>query len=397
MRFRLFHQSRRAGPFRIAALGSLAGLTLAACSSSPSTNATTASAACGKTLTIGVHDTTSGPAGGYGQSEYQGMQLWANDVNSHGGILGAKVSLVLRDDGGDASQSTTVARGLIQDGIKIVEGPLSPITGPTAAPIYAASNVLAMAAVAGGPDFESTTTDQTSFTLGASRDAQAKFIAAYLKSRNLTNVGVLYSSDPFGTPFAQSFQSQASGLKVTVQQMTSTDTDVTQQLNSLRSAGAQALVLFVELPSPEIATVLTTADSIKWVVPIVGPVVVGGAPWNLHPALAALAGYAEYSWSVSGTSSQASSVARRLGNVPEFDQAIAGYADGVVIQDVINQVGTCNVTKVITAMKHDKGTGLGVPINFQASSPQRYGGEATSLDMAKVGVVQNNQGVPLGG
>lgn len=388
----------------------LAGASIVACSSSssksPSSAPTSAAAAqpagsasgssdCGKSLTIGVHDTTSGPAGGYGQSEYQGMQLWASDVNAHGGILGAQVKLELKDDGGDAAQSTTVARGLVQDGVKIVEGPLSPITGPTAAPIYASSNVLALAAVAGGPDFESTTTDQTSFTLGASRSAQALFIANYLKKRGLTNVGVLYSSDPFGTPFSQSFATQAAGLKLTTQQMTSTDTDVTQQLNALRDAGAQAVVLFVELPSPEIATVLTSMDSIKWVVPVVGPVVVGGAPWNLHPALAAMAGYAEYAWAVSGTSSEATTVASRLGHVPEFDQAIAGYADGVVLQDVIKQVGSCDVSKILPALRQFSGTVLGVPISFAASSPQRYGGEATSLQMAKVGVVQNNQAVPL--
>lgn len=397
----------RARPVRAVALFGLVALALASCSSSPSkttsppassgsTGTTAGASDCGSTLTIGVHDTTSGPAGGYGQSEYQGMQLWASDVNSQGGILGAKVKLVLQDDGGDASQSAAVARTLVQDGIKIVEGPLSPITGPTAAPIYASNNVLAMAAVAGGPDFESTTTDQTSFTLGAPRDAQALFIANYLKQRGLTNVGVLYSSDPFGTPFSQSFQSQAAGLKLTVQQMTSTDTDVTQQLNAMRDAGAQAVVLFVQLPSPEIATVLSGMDSIKWVVPVVGPVVVGGAPWNLHPALAAKAGYAEYSWAVSGTSSEAASVASRLGNVSEFDQAIAGYADGVVIADVIKQVGSCDVSKILPALRQFTGTVLGVPINFAANAPQRYGGVATSLKMAKVGVVQNNQAVPLG-
>lgn len=407
MNRRTFKYPARAWPIRVMASVGVAALLLAACSSSStksssstsspsgSTATTAASSDCGTTLTIGVHDTTSGPAGGYGESEYQGMQLWASDVNAQGGILGAQVKLVLRDDGGDASQSTTVARGMVQSGIKIVEGPLSPITGPTAAPIYQASNVLALAAVAGGPDFESTTSDQTSFTLGASRDAQALFIANYLKKRGLTNVGVLYSSDPFGTPFSKSFQTQASGLKLTVQQMTSTDTDVTQQLNALRDAGAQAVVLFVELPSPEIATVLTSMDSIKWVVPVVGPVVVGGAPWNLHPALAALAGYAEYSWAVGGTSAEASSVATRLGHVAQFDQAIAGYADGVVLQDVIKQVGSCSVSKILPALQQFSGTVLGVPISFAASSPQRYGGEASSLEMAKVGVVQNNQAVPL--
>lgn len=369
---------------------------VAACggSSSPSTARGNSNQPCGETLTIGVHNSLSTAIAPYGESALQGMELWQEDVNASGGVLGSKIELVVRDDAFDPSQAAAVAREFVQKGIKIVAGPLGPTVSAAAAPIYARDNVLSLMGVAGGETLESTTTD-TSFTLGASRDAQAQFIADYVRSQGWTNIGVVYSADVFGSAFVESFENQASGLNLTVEEMTATDTDVTPQLANLRRAGAEALVTFVLQPTPELATVLSSADSIKWVVPIFGPVANGGGPWSDHPDLAEVAGFAQYGWVMSGTSAEATDVAKRLGNVAQSDQAIAGYAQGVVIQKAIENAGSCEPENVLDAVRAFSGNVLGVPIDFPMSSPARYGGQSASLEMAKVGVMEDNQVVPL--
>jgi branched-chain amino acid transport system substrate-binding protein len=371
-------------------------LILVACSepSSQSTASGDSDRPCGETLKIGVHNTISTAVAPYGESAMAGMELWQEDVNADGGVLGSEVEFVVRDDAFDPSQAAAVAREFVQKEINLVAGPLGPTVSASAAPVYARDGVLSLMGVAGGETLESETTD-TTFTLGASRDAQAKFIADYVRSRGWTNIGVVYSADAFGSAFVESFQNQASGLEVMVEEMTAADEDVTPQLSKLRRAGAEALVTFILVPTPDLAAVLSSADSIKWVVPIFGPVANAGGPWSDHPELAELAGFAQYGWVVSGTSSEATDVAKRLGDVAQPDQAMAGYAQGVVIQKAIEEAGSCEAEEVLKAVRAFSGNVLGIPIDFPASSPTRYGAQAESLQMAKVGDLQDNQFLPI--
>src|SRR6516165_1940126 len=84
-----------------------ASAAVAACglSSAPTTNSLLAGPT-GTPIVIGVSEPLSGPqqAQGFapdGQASKIGYELWANDVNSHGGLLGRPVKLVFLNDEGD--------------------------------------------------------------------------------------------------------------------------------------------------------------------------------------------------------------------------------------------------------------------------------------------------------
>jgi branched-chain amino acid transport system substrate-binding protein len=152
------------------ALGALAlsvGV-LAACSNSSSTTTTTptsgtpsSSAPASSTsaatstipagpITIGASLSFDGDFSGDGQAFQAGYQLWANDVNKAGGILGHQVKLTILNDKSDPNQASTNYQTLIStDHVQLTFGPFSSLlTGPSSE--VAARDGYAMIEGAGG-------------------------------------------------------------------------------------------------------------------------------------------------------------------------------------------------------------------------------------------------------
>ena len=92
--------------FRLVAM-TAASAAVAACGLSSASNNTNALLAgpTGQPITVGISLPLSGPqaAGGFapdGQATKRGYELWASDVNSHGGLLGRPVKLIILNDEG---------------------------------------------------------------------------------------------------------------------------------------------------------------------------------------------------------------------------------------------------------------------------------------------------------
>src|SRR6202165_4585202 len=97
-------------------------LLLSACgNSSASTNASPQAP-----ITIGVSVSLSGDFAGDGKALVQGYDLWAQDVNAKGGLLGHKVTMKYVDDASSTQQVVTNYQALItQDKVALVFGPFS--------------------------------------------------------------------------------------------------------------------------------------------------------------------------------------------------------------------------------------------------------------------------------
>src|SRR5438270_8905451 len=105
-------------PLSFACLG--LGLLLAACggSSTPSGSAAP--------ITIGVSVSLSGDFSGDGKALVQGYDLWAQDINRSGGLLGHRVTMKYVDDASSTQQVVTNYQTLItQDKVALVFGPFS--------------------------------------------------------------------------------------------------------------------------------------------------------------------------------------------------------------------------------------------------------------------------------
>src|SRR5438477_64998 len=96
----------RAKTLRLAAVTAASAAVTAACGiSNAATSSSLAAGPSGPAVTVGVSLPRSGPAQAQGfeadgQACLKGFQLWVSDVNSHGGLLGRPVRLVVRNDKG---------------------------------------------------------------------------------------------------------------------------------------------------------------------------------------------------------------------------------------------------------------------------------------------------------
>ena len=105
-------------PLSIASVG--LGLLLAACGGS-----STAPAAAAP-ITIGVSVSLTGDFSGDGPALKQGYDLWAQDINAKGGLLGHTVTMKYVDDASSTQQVVTNYQTLItQDKVALVFGPFS--------------------------------------------------------------------------------------------------------------------------------------------------------------------------------------------------------------------------------------------------------------------------------
>jgi branched-chain amino acid transport system substrate-binding protein len=119
--------------FRLVAM-TAASAAVAACglSSNNNTNALLAGPT-GQPITVGISLPLSGPPQGSaqgfapdGQACRKGYELWASDVNSHGGLLGRPVKLIILNDKGDPKIDGNNYRTLItQDHVDLTLAPFS--------------------------------------------------------------------------------------------------------------------------------------------------------------------------------------------------------------------------------------------------------------------------------
>lgn len=103
----------------------------------------------GETIEIGSLFSTSGTGAAFGPQQVQGVELAIEEVNEAGGVNGAEIELLQRDDGGDPKRSAKEMEGLVSgDEVLAVLGPTfsnsaaeaDPIANEAGTPVLAVSN-----------------------------------------------------------------------------------------------------------------------------------------------------------------------------------------------------------------------------------------------------------------
>jgi branched-chain amino acid transport system substrate-binding protein len=127
---------------RMAAVTILAAVSVTACGITGSNTPSTSSSNGGPTgtpINVGFSVSLTGSFSADGQAVLKGYQLWANDVNIHGGLLGRPVRLVYLNDNSDPNVATRDYTKLItQDRVDLTLGPFSSLlTAPAAAVAHA--------------------------------------------------------------------------------------------------------------------------------------------------------------------------------------------------------------------------------------------------------------------
>jgi branched-chain amino acid transport system substrate-binding protein len=134
-----------------------ASAAVAACGLSSNNNASTLLAGpTGQPITIGISLPLAGKdqAGGFapdGQACKKGYELWASDVNSHGGLLGRPVKLIILNDAGDPPTDAKNYETLItKDHVDLTLAPFSSLLVSQAAAKVTEQHGYALAAGSAG-------------------------------------------------------------------------------------------------------------------------------------------------------------------------------------------------------------------------------------------------------
>ena len=137
----------------IPAVAAVAAMGLAACSSSGSSGGSSSTNSSGTgPITIGASLSLTGDNSADGQAFQRGYELWASEVNAHGGLLGRKVNLTFLNDQSDATTvSTNYTKLIAQNHVDLVFGPFSTLLTVPAAKVAARYGYAFPEGAGGGP------------------------------------------------------------------------------------------------------------------------------------------------------------------------------------------------------------------------------------------------------
>ena len=153
---------RSASAFAIGA-GAVLGLSvLAACTNSSSSGRAPATPGVSAApITIGASLSLSGDFSADGQAFKNGYQLWASDVNAHGGIGGRKVTLTILNDASSPNQVVTNYQRLFgEDHVDLAFGPFSSLLTSPASSVAARYGMAFVEGAGGAPSVFDTPSNQ---------------------------------------------------------------------------------------------------------------------------------------------------------------------------------------------------------------------------------------------
>lgn len=204
----------------------------------------------GETYKVGAIFSVTGGASFLGDPEKKTAELVAEKINAAGGINGKKLELVIYDDEGDATKSTSHLRKLVQDDkVAAVIGPsvsgpsiaLNPIVEELEIPIVscAASWKITTKNRETGEQFKWT------FKTPQSDSLAVESIYASLQKKGIKKIAIVSVDSGFGASGREELLRLAKdyGIEIAADEKYGPkDTDMSAQLTKIKGLGVQAIV-----------------------------------------------------------------------------------------------------------------------------------------------------------
>ncbi len=105
-------------------------------------------AAAQKPIKVGMPMPLSGPPALFGEPATKGAQMFVDELNAKGGVLGRKLELITRDSKGDANEAVRQARELIlKDNVDFLVGTLTSAEGPAVSVVAKENKIVFIAPI----------------------------------------------------------------------------------------------------------------------------------------------------------------------------------------------------------------------------------------------------------
>jgi branched-chain amino acid transport system substrate-binding protein len=231
-----------------------------------------AGAAAAADIKLGAAEALSGPAGQYGQSIKNGLELAVGEINAAGGVKGNKLVLQVEDEAGKKEQAIDVFKKLIfQDKVLMLFGPTLSNSAQAADPIAQAAKVVVFG-TSNTADGITSIGDYVFRNSVTEADVLPETLRVAAKHGNIKKVAVLYGNDDVFTKSGyDAFKKALDDLKIpvtTTETFAKGDVDFKAQLTKIKASNPDALVLSALIA--EGAPIMVQARSLGLDVPVIG-------------------------------------------------------------------------------------------------------------------------------
>jgi branched-chain amino acid transport system substrate-binding protein len=230
------------------------------------------SVALAQEIKIGFNgDLSASPSAQSGQAAVLGMQAAISDINATGGVLGRKLTLVVRDDVSQPPKSIQNMTDLIDnEGVVAVFGPTNSGNAMAWKHIVNQKKIPVINNVSAGTDITkpmSAGADNYMFRVSMVDREQISALMAYVKKNSAESkkVGFMSETTGYGQGGLRDMKeiAQAQGIApVDIEQFGVGDTDMTSQLNKLKAAGADTVIIWAQ--GTPIAQVMRSMEKINY-------------------------------------------------------------------------------------------------------------------------------------
>jgi branched-chain amino acid transport system substrate-binding protein len=226
------------------------GVIVSACGNTSSSSGST------KALVIGVSVSLDGDFSGDGKALEQGYQLWADDVNAKGGLLGRRVRFQFVNDASTTQQVVTNYQNLItRDKVDLTFGPFSSLLTIPASQIAARYGYAFPEPAGGGPDVFNRGLNNVFFVQPApvvnNLVSYAKWLLALPADQRPKTAAYATQDDPFTQPQVDKARSllEAAGVQTSYNKVYPAETtDFTPLALGVAQSHADVVVLGTQLP-----------------------------------------------------------------------------------------------------------------------------------------------------
>ncbi len=207
-------------------------------------------------IRIGTFLAVTGPASFLGDPELRTLQMYVEELNAKGGVLGRKLELVHYDTVGQAKEAVTFVKRLIQnDDVDVIVGGSS--TGDTMAAIPEVEKAgVPFISLAGGVEIVEPVKKWVFKVPHTDRMAAIR-IFEDMKKRGIRKVALITGDGGFDKSGRKQVLelAPAHGIEVVADESYGNkDTDMTTQLTKIRGSGAEAILNFGFGAAPAIVT-----------------------------------------------------------------------------------------------------------------------------------------------
>lgn len=208
-------------------------------------------------IRIGSVLSVTGPAAFLGDPELKTLQLYVEELNKKGGVLGRQLELVHYDDGSDANKANSFTKRLIEDDkVDVIIGGTTTGATMSMVPLVTKAEV-AFISLAGAVTVIEPVKKWVFKTPHTDRMAAEK-VFEDMKKRGLSKVALLSETSGFGQSGKKETEAVAGKYGITLvanETYGPKDTDMSPQLTKIKNtAGVQAVFVFGLGQGPAIVT-----------------------------------------------------------------------------------------------------------------------------------------------